>query len=97
MLDLAVVGPSILLAGILVLHRLAIGNLMAATVLVMTLLLAPALLAMTGFQLAAGITFTPGEVVGPVLSFTVIGLAGMIMAAVLLRDIGDNPRIVSAP
>ncbi len=94
-LDLAVVAPSILLAGLLVLRRSAFGYLLAATVLVVTLLLAPALIAMTAFQLAAGVTFTPGEVIGPVVSFTVIGVAGMVFAAVLLRDVGEHRGIAA--
>jgi hypothetical protein len=60
------------------------------TVLVITLLLAPALIAMTAFQVAAGVTFTPGEVIGPVVSFTVIGVIGMVFAVVLLRAV--HPR-----
>ncbi len=61
--------------------------------LVVTLMLAPALVAMTAFQLAAGITFTPGEVIGPIVSLTVIGPVGMVLAAVLLRDVGDRRGI----
>jgi ABC-type antimicrobial peptide transport system permease subunit len=47
----------------------------------------PTSIAMTAFQLAAGITFTPGEVIGPVASFTVIGVVGMAMVVVLLRAV----------
>jgi hypothetical protein len=90
--DLAVVAPAILLAGLLILRRLAIGYLLASTVLVITLLLAPALIAMTVFQLGAGVTFTPGEVVGPVASFTVIGVIGMALAVVLLRAVNPTER-----
>jgi len=94
-LDLAVVAPAILIAGLLILRRSAVGYLLTATVLVITLLLAPALIAMTVFQLAAGVTFAPGEVIGPVVSFTVIGVVGMALAAVLLRDVREQPRVAA--
>ena len=90
-LDLGVIAPAAVLGGVLVLRQSATGVLLAAVVLVVTFLIGPALTAMTISQLAAGVTFTAGEVIGPVASFTILGLAGMVMGALLLRHVdGSN-------
>jgi hypothetical protein len=77
----------------LVLRRHPLGYLVASTTFVVTLMLGPALTFMTVSQLAAGVTFTPGEVAGPVAGFLVLAFVGMVAAVVLLRNVADAPTV----
>lgn len=86
-LDLGIVLPAMVVGGVLVLRRHALGYVIAAADLIVTLLLGPALTAMTVSQVLAGVSFTTGEVAGPVVGFTVVALLGMIVAVVLLRHV----------
>lgn len=92
-LDLGVVMPASLAAAVLLLRREPIGYLVAASILIVTLMLGPALTAMTIAQLWAGVSFTPGDVIGPVLGFLVASAIGMILAVRLLRSVADAPVV----
>jgi hypothetical protein len=51
-------------------------------------MLAPLIAAQTVSQLAAGVTLTPGEVIGPMGGFLAIAGASLWFLAVLLRRLG---------
>jgi hypothetical protein len=76
-LDLAIVTPTALLAGVLILRRDSLGYLLAVPLLGIIILLAPTIIASTLFQKAAGVSFTTGEVVGPISGFVVLGGLGV--------------------
>jgi len=84
-LDLAIITPAALLAGALILRRKATGHLLALSLLVLEAMLAPLIIAQTVSQLAAGVTFTPAEVVGPMVGFVVIAGAALWFLIGLLR------------
>lgn len=88
-LDLGVVMPASLAAGVLLLRREPAGYLVAAPILIITLMLGPALTSMTIAQLWSGISFTPAELVGPVIGFLVASAVGAILAVRLLRSVAD--------
>jgi hypothetical protein len=92
-LDIGIILPAALIGGIFVLRRDPLGYLIASTTFVVTLMLGPALTLMTVSQLAAGVTFTPAEIVGPVAGFLVLAFVGMVAAVVLLRHVADGPRV----
>lgn len=83
--DLAVILPAAVVAGILVRQRRALGYLVAASLLVIEVLLAPLIAAQTLSQLWAGETFTTAEVVGPMGGFVVLSLAALWFLVALLR------------
>jgi hypothetical protein len=76
-LDLAVVTPTALLAGVLILRRISLGYLLAVPLLGIIILLAPTIVASTLCQRAAGVSFTPGEAVGPIAGFVILGALGV--------------------
>ena len=86
-LDLAIITPSALLAGMLLRRREPTGYLIAIVLLVLLLILAPAIIAQTISQLAAGIDFTPGEVIGPMAGFVVLGAIAAWCLLGLLRPL----------
>ena len=83
-LDLAVIAPAAVFAGVRILRRDPLGYLVASSLLVLEVLLAPLIVAQTLSQLAAGIRFPPGQVLGPIAGFTGLAVAaGRTLRAVL--------------
>lgn len=83
-LDLAVVAPAAVAAGVLILRRRPSGYLLALSLLVLEVLLAPLIVAQTVAQLLAGVRFTGPEVVGPMGGFVVLaGVSAVVLVAVL--------------
>ena len=89
-LDLAIITPSALLAGLMLRRREPLGFLIAIVLLVLLLILAPAIIAQTVSQLAADIEFTGGEIVGPMAGFVVLGLIAAWCLRGLLRPLGAH-------
>jgi hypothetical protein len=86
-LDLAVITPAAALAGLLVRRRQPLGYLLAAPLLVTIVLLLPSISLATALQVAAGISFTPAEVIGPIAGFGVLGAIGSWLLVRLLRAV----------
>jgi hypothetical protein len=90
-LDLGLITPGAFLAGVLLLRGKPSGYLITFTLIVLEALLAPLIAAQTAFQLAAGVSFMPGELIGPIGGFAVISTASIVVMAVLLRGIAERP------
>jgi hypothetical protein len=86
-LDLAVVAPAAVLAGILLLRRRAEGLLIGVPLVVLLWVLAPAVVLQTLFQQAAGWPFTPAQVVGPIAGFVALGAAASWALVRTLRSL----------
>jgi hypothetical protein len=89
-LDVAVIAPAAVLAGLLLLRRDALGYLVAMSLLVLEAMLAPLLIAQTVSQLMAGVTFPTGQIVGPIVGFAAIGAAALWALAAILRGIDES-------
>jgi hypothetical protein len=89
-LDLGLIVPTLFMAATLVLRREALGYVFAAALIVLLVLTAATIIIGTVFQIAGGVTFTPGEVVGPISGFLVLAAIGVALLARLLRDIGGS-------
>lgn len=90
-LDLAIIMPSLLIAGVLILRHNPLGYLIACALLVLEVMLTPMIAAQTVSQLLAGITFTLAEIIGPTIGFAVLGLFALWVLVSLLRKIKDTP------
>jgi hypothetical protein len=91
-LDLAVVVPACAITGLLVRRRHPMGYLLAVPLLVTVVLLLPTIVLSTVLQHAAGVSFTAGEVVGPIAGFAVLGVLGCWLLVRLLRSVpADRP------
>jgi hypothetical protein len=89
-LDLAIIVPAAIVSGVLVWRGAPLGYLLAFSLLVLEVLLAPMIALQTLFQLEAGVTFTTGEIVGPIGGFVVIALVAVWFLTSLLRHIDDG-------
>jgi len=86
-LDLAVITPSTFLAGMLLLQGDPLGYLVAVALLVIIVFLTPYIALATVFQQRAGVNFTPGEMIGPVVGFAILGIVALWLLISLLGSI----------
>ena len=89
-LDLGVLVPTLVLTSFLVLRRAPLGYLLAVVLLVLLLFVAATIVVGTVFQVAEDVSFTTGEIVGPIVGFLVLGAVG----AVLLVPAREPARVV---
>ena len=89
-LDLAIIAPACLLAGVLMRHRDPRGILISVPLLGIVILLGPVLVAQTVSQLAAGVTFSTGELIGPLGGFGVVAALAIWIALGMLRALPGN-------
>jgi hypothetical protein len=88
-LDVAVIAPSAFIAGVLVLRQEPLGHLIAVPLLVLEAMLAPLVAAMTVSQVQAGVMFTTGEIVGPIVGFAVLALLAVGFLVAILRVVDE--------
>lgn len=90
-LDLAVITPAALWAAWLLARRRPLGYLVGVPLVVLLVALLPVVVSQTAFQLAAGVTFTPGEVVGPISGFLVLAAVALPLLVRTLRAAAAEP------
>lgn len=88
-LDLAIIAPSALIAAGLILRHAPLGYLMALSLLMLEMMLLPLIVAQTAFQVAAGVSFAAGEILGPILGFATLGLSALWVTYNILRHISE--------
>ena len=90
-LDLGVIVPTLLVGAYLHSRRSPLGYLLAVALLVLLVLIAVTIVAQTAFQLAAYVSFTPGEIIGPISGFLVLAaVAVWLLARLLGADRGSS-------
>lgn len=92
-LDLAIITPSCFLSGWLILRRSTLGYLIAFPLLILIIMLLPTIVLNTALQSAAGVVFTPAEVIGPISGFVVLGLLAIWIVALMLRSLAKSVRL----
>jgi hypothetical protein len=95
-LDLGVIAPAALVAGVRILRGDPSGYLVASSLLVLEVMLAPLIAAQTASQLAAGIRFPTGQVVGPVIGFVALAMAAGRTLGSILRAAAPVPTPAAA-
>jgi hypothetical protein len=96
-LDMAVITPAAVVAGLLILRRSTFGYLLAFPLLVLEALLAPMIIAQTISQRSAGVTLTAAEIAGPVGGFLLLSLVAIWMVVRLLRALGPGHDVSTEP
>jgi hypothetical protein len=86
-LDVGIIAPAALLASILLLRRRPLGYLLAGILTIMLALVGVMVIAQTVMQLNAGIQFSPGELVGKVGSWILLGGVAAWLGLVFLRSL----------
>lgn len=84
-LDLAIIVPACMISGVLLLRRDPLGVLIAFPLLTLLLILGPVIAGQTISQLSAGVTLSPGEVIGPLSGFLLLALIDLWIMRILLR------------
>jgi hypothetical protein len=79
---------STFLAAVLLLRRRPSGYLAAFPLVVLLVILVPVIAAQTVSQLAAGVSLAPGEIIGPLAGFLVLGVIALGFAVSVLRRAG---------
>lgn len=92
-LDLALITPATFIAGALVLRREPLGYKISFALLGIIVMLLPVLTASTVSQISAGLSFTPAEIVGPIVGFAVLGLLAVGVVVAVLRRIPARPDL----
>lgn len=86
-LDMGIIVPAAILAGVLILRRKPFGFVLAFSLLVLEALLMPLITIATIVQIDLGLDFTPGEVVGPIAGFSAFAVTAVYLIVLLLRRI----------
>jgi hypothetical protein len=87
-LDLAIITPSTFITGVLLLQGNPFGYVIAVALLAIIILLMPYITLATVFQQRAGVNFTPGEMIGPIVGFAVLGFIALWLLISLLGSLG---------
>jgi hypothetical protein len=90
-LDIGVIVPAALVAGILILRGRRFGYVVAMSLLILEAMLMPLITTATIVQIRDGISFEPGEIVGPIAGFSVFAVLSLGVIFTLLRRIGLRP------
>ncbi len=96
-LDLGIIFPSLLLAGVLLLRRAAMGVVLAASLLVLNAMVGAMVFGQTLMQINAGIVFGPGQLIGMVGSWVIMALVAVGFALALLRNVTEDGDRASVP
>ena len=95
-LDLGIITPATIIAGVLILRRAPLGYLIACSLLVLEMLLAPMIAAQMLSQVLAGATFSTGQIIGPIAGFSALALGAIVVTVALLRNISDPAHAPAA-
>jgi hypothetical protein len=89
-LDVGIIVPAALLAGILLLRRAPLGYLLSAVLTIMLALIGLMVIWQTIVQVNAGIVFSPGELIGKVVSWIIMGLIAIGLSISFLRNLAES-------
>jgi hypothetical protein len=88
--DLAIIVPSVFVAGALLLRRAPVSYTLAGAMLILLISVGVGVIATTTSQYWAGIVFSPGQLVGLIGSWIVLGLIAVAFTAALLRSLPNR-------
>ncbi len=89
--DLAVITPATVLAGVLMLRRAPLGYLLAPVLMILCTLVGVAVIGQTTFQIRAGIVFNPGQFIGLIGSWIVMGVVAIGLTIAFFRNLSETP------
>jgi hypothetical protein len=91
-IDVGIIVPAAALAGALILRRAALGYVLAIPLLVLEVLLAPLIAAQTLGQIAAGVSFTAAEIIGPMAGFVTLAVVAAWFLIAVIRAVEPRPE-----
>ena len=90
MLDVGIIVPACIVAGIQLLRRAPLGYLMAGVLTIMLTLIGAMVICATMMQLRLGVEFTPGQMVGMIGSWIVMGGIALWLSVIFLRNLSNS-------
>lgn len=88
-LDLGIITPVCLLAGIQTLRREPAGYLLSPIMMILLIIVGVLMIFQTVFQLSAGVALTPGEIIGKSASFSLLALFALWMTIRYFRAVKE--------
>jgi len=89
-LDLGIITPATIISGTLILRRTPLGYRIALALLGIIVMLVPVIAVGTVSQASAGVSFTAGEIIGPISGFGTLGLFAIWVMVAILRKIPNS-------
>lgn len=91
-IDIGVIAPAAVLAGVLLLRRAALGYVLGIPILLLCTLIGPMVMLQTVMQLRVGVAFSTGQFVVMIGGFMVISLLAATVTVAVFRGISDTPE-----
>lgn len=91
-LDLGIMVPAAILAGILLLRRTGLGYLLTAIMLIFSWLIGVTIAASTVAQWLAGYPYTMGQIIGMVTPFVILAVVGLYFTVVFFRNVVETEQ-----
>lgn len=89
-LDLAIITPATIVSCALILRRAPLGYRIAIPLLGIIVMLVPVIAVGTVSQMSAGVSFSTGEIIGPISGFGTLGLVAIWVTVAILRQIPNS-------
>jgi len=89
-LDLAIITPATFLTAVWIHQKRCLGYLTAVPLFVLIIFLAPQIAAQTIFQIRAGVQLSPGQIIGPISGFVVLGIIAVVLLSRLLEKLSPD-------
>ena len=86
--DIGIVAPALIIAGVLILRRIPLGDLLASTMLVFTCILGPSLTAGGIIQILEGV-ITVGQAMAFTVPFVILALIALVLTVRLFRSFSE--------
>jgi hypothetical protein len=93
-LDVGIIAPTCIVAGIQLLRRAPLGYLLTGVLTTMLTLIGAMVIGATIMQLRLGVEFTPGQMVGMIGSWIVMGGIAVWLSVVFLRNLSNSATLI---
>ena len=91
-LDVGVIAPACILAGMLLLRRAPLGYLLSGILTILLALVGAMVIAQTVMQLNLGLQLSPGQLIGKVATWIILGGIAVWLAISFLRNLAESPE-----
>lgn len=89
-LDVGIIAPACILAGMLLLRRSPLGYLLSGILTMLLALVGAMVIGQTVMQLNLGLQFSPGQLIGMVATWIILGGIAVWFAVAFLRNLSDS-------
>jgi len=91
-LDIGIIAPGALLAGFLLLRRAPLGYLLTGLLTMMLAQIGAMVIGQTAMQLKIGVELSPGQIIGMVATWIVMGGIAVLLSVTFLRNLSNSAK-----